>query len=40
MLLATLMQMFRSPGRSYVWRPSLTLNDPQIVSALMPDNVR
>jgi hypothetical protein len=36
MFLATLISLFTAP-KAYVWQPALTLNDPTIVSQLMPD---
>ncbi len=39
MFLATLISLFTAP-KAYVWRPDVTLDDPSIVSALMPDNAR
>lgn len=35
MFLATLISMFKAP-KAYVWQPAVTLDDPVIVSALMP----
>jgi hypothetical protein len=38
MFLASLIALFVAP-RAYVWKPAVTLNDPQIVSALLPNSV-
>jgi hypothetical protein len=39
MFLAHLISLF-SGRKSYVWKPALTLRDPQIVSTIMPDLAR
>jgi hypothetical protein len=39
MFLSTLLSLFTARP-AYVWRPAVTLDDPRIVSALMPDCAR
>jgi hypothetical protein len=39
MFLANLIALF-SRSRSYVWKPALTLDNPEVVSAIMPDLAR
>jgi hypothetical protein len=38
MFLASIIAFFAAP-RGYVWKPAVTLDDPQIVSALLPNSV-
>jgi hypothetical protein len=36
MFIATLLSLFTAP-KAYVWQPAVTMTDPAVVSALMPD---
>lgn len=39
MFLASILSLFK-PAATFVWKPVLTLQDPQIVSTLLVDNGR
>ncbi len=39
MFLAHVIALFRR-DRAYVWKPALTLDDPTVVSTIMPDLAR